>query len=275
MRPMSPTTALRDVGSPRPCRSGARQLRAALDGGALDLAFQPIVTLDTGAVRGFEALLRWEGASELGWSLERVIEVAEETGMIVPLGRWVVARACAQVAAWRSRLGVAIPVHVNMAASQLDDAMLPGFVASELDRHHLSPDVLVAELTELDLARGPSTRRRVHHQLSELGIRSALDDFGTVSASLLHSSPYDIVKVDRSFIAGVGSDRRTMGILLTLVHLARRLGLEVIVEGVETDQQRLVLLDVGCRLAQGFLFAPPLSSVSAQALLAARIPLSA
>jgi diguanylate cyclase (GGDEF)-like protein len=230
-------------------------LRTALAGDQLRLHMQPIVDLTTGEVVGREALLRWEhpqrGLLPPAWFLP----VAEESGLIDVVGRWVLEEA--------TRIAVATPdlgyVSVNVSPSQVRRASLLADVEDSLKSSGLDPSGLVIELTESVMLGSAPTGRRQLHQLERLGVRLMVDDFGTGFSALSHlrDLPVAGIKVDRTFTAGLGRDRQCDRIVEALTGLARGLGVDIVAEGVETTQQRDVLAGFGCAHAQGYLFGRP------------------
>jgi diguanylate cyclase (GGDEF)-like protein/PAS domain S-box-containing protein len=223
------------------------------------LAYQPVVGVDDGEIVGVEALVRWQHPQRgLVMPLE-FIPFAEETGQILPLGRWVLSEACRQARAWHDLGNPNLTMSVNLSARQLQDPNLVDFVAGTLAETGLRPDSLVLELTETALMAEPDAGFQVIRRLKRLGVRLAIDDFGTGYSSLayLHRLPVDVIKVDRSFIAdlGLGSDRATLanGVL----ELVRTLQVSTVAEGVETAEQLSALRTARCQLAQGFMFSRP------------------
>ena len=230
-------------------------LRTALVRDQLRLHLQPIVDLTTGGVVGREALLRWQhperGLLPPAWFLP----VAEESGLIEDVGRWVLEEA-ARIAAATPGLGY---VAVNVSPSQVRRANLLGDVEDSLKNSGLHPSQLVIELTEsVMLGSAPAGRRQLH-QLERLGVRLMVDDFGTGFSALSHlrDLPVSGIKVDRTFTAGLGRDRQCDRIVEALTGLARGLGVDIVAEGVETTEQRDVLAALGCAHAQGYLFGRP------------------
>jgi diguanylate cyclase (GGDEF)-like protein/PAS domain S-box-containing protein len=241
-------------------------LRAALTRGELRLFFQPIVSLSTGELVGAEALARWEHPLH-GWvPPDRFISLAEDTGLIGPLGAWVLGEAARQVADWRATLPAAasLEVSVNLSPWQLREPGLVEAVAATLGEHGLPPAALKLELTESSLVQDPTTAAGVLRALKRREVQVYLDDFGTGYSSLstLHRLPLDALKIDRSFVGGM--DGGTTGahkgaeIVRTIVALARSLGVRVVAEGVETHEQLSALRALGCDFAQGYLISPPL-----------------
>jgi diguanylate cyclase (GGDEF)-like protein/PAS domain S-box-containing protein len=249
------------------------ELRAAIESRSLQVLYQPIVQTATGRIAGFEALCRWPGA--LGRALEpaEFVAVADETGLIVPLGAFVLEEACRQVAAWRrTPASEELTLSVNVSGRQLHEASFPDAVAAALATSELDPRALRLEVAEAALAAEPdAVRATLAALLERLGVRSRIDDFGTGAASLrlLHRFPGDAVKIDRSLVLAMGSDAGSYEIVKAIVGLAHTLGLEVVAEGVETRERLDVLKVLGCEYAQGFLFSAPLQAAEAAALLEA------
>jgi EAL domain-containing protein (putative c-di-GMP-specific phosphodiesterase class I) len=228
------------------------------------------VDVDGGQIVGVEALVRWQHPQRgLVMPLE-FIPFAEETGQILPLGRWVLSEACRQARAWHDLGNPALTMSVNLSARQLQDPTLVDFVAATLAETGLRPDRLVLELTETALMAEPDAGFQVIRRLKRLGVRLAIDDFGTGYSSLayLHRLPVDVIKVDRSFIAdlGLGSDRATLA--RGVLELVRTLQVATVAEGVETAEQLSALRTARCQLAQGFMFSRPVPAQEITGILA-------
>jgi diguanylate cyclase (GGDEF)-like protein/PAS domain S-box-containing protein len=247
-------------------------LRRALEQDELRVHYQPIFGLRTGMVEGFEALLRWEHPERGLISPDEFLDVAEETGLIVPIGTWVLEESCRQLAEWRRRFPSAPPwsVAVNLSARQVARPGLAAVVAEALRGSGIDPSWLCLELTESVLIEATTPALAMLRSLKALGVRLAIDDFGTGYSSLsyLRRFPVDVVKVDRSFVAGLGIDGEDDAIVAAVVGLTQRLGLRAVAEGVETEDQATRLRDLGCDLGQGFLFARPLPPEDITPLLA-------
>ncbi|MGY1700541.1 EAL domain-containing protein [Geodermatophilus sp. SYSU D00766] len=237
-----------------------RRLRAAVDVGGLTLQFQPVVTLPTGQVTGFEALARWQDG-ELGWiPPDRFIPLAERTGLIVDLGRWVLHTACAAAAGWPAGPSGALPtVAVNVSPVQLGRRRFVDDVVSALQASGLAPSRLCLEITETAAVTDLDATARRLEELRELGVRLALDDFGAghSSLTLLRRLPVHQVKIDRSFVARVTTDPADAILVRLVVEAAHSLGRRVCAEGVETLEQAQQLVAMGCDAAQGWLFGRP------------------
>lgn len=249
----------------------AADLRRGLTAGEFHLLYQPIVELPTGRVTGVESLIRWRRADGSVVSPADFVPVAEDTGIIVELGAWIIDMVCAQAAAWRSRHGPdgLRSVAVNISARQLLDPALVDVVAAALDRHGLPPHQLTVELTETAVFGGGRALRTVT-ALSQLGVSIALDDFGTGHSSLglLRTCPVDVIKVDKSFVDGLNGTPQQEAIAIALTGIADTMGLRTVAEGVETAEQARRLFELGYRHAQGFHFARPLPAAEIDILLA-------
>ncbi|HEX9991780.1 MAG TPA: EAL domain-containing protein [Acidimicrobiales bacterium] len=240
----------------------AEELAGAVDGGQLVVHYQPVISLRDGRARGAEALVRWRHP-ERGLLLPgEFIPLAEATGLIVPMGSWLFGVALDQLVTWSRddpELAGRLTVHVNVSARQLVDSGLVRMVAEGLERTGLHPSALCLEITESVLMdESPATTGAIE-ALCGLGVQLALDDFGTGYASLtyLRSFPVGALKVDRSFVSGLGRGGEDDAIVAAVVDLAHALGLEAVAEGVETEEQLRCLRDLGCDAAQGFRFARP------------------
>jgi EAL domain-containing protein (putative c-di-GMP-specific phosphodiesterase class I) len=246
-------------------------LRRALTRGEFRLRYQPIVSLKSGRITGVEALVRWEHPDRGLTSPGEFIPVAEETGLILPLGAWVLGEACRQLAAWRREFRHArIALSVNLSAKQFGQADLVERIRDVLRESGLDPRHLKLEITESAIIDNPGSAGAMLAQLKELGIQVQMDDFGTGYSSLssLHSLPLDGLKIDRSFVGRMPGNPATRQMVKTIALLARGLDLAVIAEGVETAEQLDEVRAMGCDYAQGFLIAPPLEPDGMRALLA-------
>ena len=245
------------------------ELAHALERDQFKLAYQPVVELETNHIVGFEALLRWEHP-ELGAVMpDQFIPIAEENGMIIPIGRWVLRTACHTAARWLGDHPGELTMAVNLSARQLASAELFHHVQDALQSAGLDSSALVLEMTETALVQDPILAAARLHQLRTLGVRLAIDDFGTGYSSLsyLRQFPVDILKIDRSFINTITDRDKVPAIVRGLLDLARTLELETIAEGIETDAQLEQLREQRCQLGQGYLFARPLPLEHAEALL--------
>ena len=237
-------------------------LRQALQNSSLELRYQPIVCLRTGRIDSLEALLRWRCDKRGEMPIARVIEVAEESGLIVPLGGWVLERAMQSLMAWSaSGLARAMPrrLAVNVSPQQLFGGDLRRQVEEALARTGFEADRLALEITENALCKDPEHAAHVLDAIRALGVEVHLDDFGVGYSSLgyLQNLPVDCLKIDRSFVARVHNDRETFEIVRAIVDLAHGLGKRIVAEGVETAEQLAVVRRLGCDLVQGYLLARP------------------
>jgi EAL domain-containing protein (putative c-di-GMP-specific phosphodiesterase class I) len=224
------------------------------------LGYQPKVDLRTGKVVGAEALVRWNHPEHGHMGPDRFIPVAEETGLIVPLGEWVIDEACGALKAVRA-LGIEdFVISVNLSARQLRQRKFVDRLAATLKRHQVEPRSLEFEVTESQLMDHPAEAMRVLAQLKALGVRLSIDDFGTGYSSLSHLQkfPVDFIKIDRSFLGEVGGEGDAV-ITRAIVALGHNLKLKVIAEGVETREQLAFLRSLDCDQMQGFYFSPALS----------------
>lgn len=249
----------------------AQELRRALEADELFLVYQPQVDLATGRVVGVEALVRWQHPEQGLVMPNRFIPVAEESGLIVPLGKWVLETACRQGAAWRAAGLAPITIAVNASDKQFDQGRLDEVVRDTLERTGLPAAALEIELTERVMMRGGAAQHAALGILREEGVRIAVDDFGTGYSNLaqLQNFALDRLKIERSFVRNLDSGPDEPAIVLAMVSMARALGLEVIAEGVETEAQARFLTDKGCPQGQGFFFARPLPAAEVATLLAA------
>jgi diguanylate cyclase (GGDEF)-like protein len=250
------------------------ELRRAIENDSLSLAFQPIVHLARDRVIGFEALARWTHAERGIIEPSEFIPVAEETGLIVPLGRWALDRALATLVKWDEAAGrpLAIAMSVNVSAIQLARDDVPALVAGLLAKHGLAGERLTVELTESAIVQDPERTSRALKALKALNVRIAMDDFGTGYSSLayLRRLPIDILKIDRSFVSGMLADRDKVAIVRAVLSLADALGKCTTAEGIETIELSQTLAALGCTHGQGYLYAMPLKPDDAYAYLAAR-----
>lgn len=244
------------------------RLRHALERGELDLHYQPKVRLLDGAVTGAEALLRWNSPDLGPVSPAKFIPVAEESGLIVLIGEWVLRTACAQMRAWHE-LGHAIGIAVNLSPRQFRQKDLAGVVADALKQSGFTPDHLELEITEGTAMANAEQTVKVLGNLHGLGVRLSVDDFGTGYSSLsyLKRFPLDNLKIDRSFVLDVGNDPNGEAIVHATIALARSLKLKTIAEGVETRAQRDFLARAGCDEMQGYLFSRPLPAAEFHMLI--------
>ena len=251
----------------------------ALERGELMLHYQPVAALGTGQITGVEALVRWNHPRQGLIPPAAFIPLAEETGLIVPLGRWVLREACRQAARWQWGMPGEAPltVSVNISGRHLQDAGLVEDVAAALRESGLTPASLTVEITESVLMQNTEATLVRLHELKALGVRLAIDDFGTGYSSLsyLQRFPVDILKIDKSFIDGVERGRNDDALARTIIALGQMLSLRTIAEGIEEGDQVRRLQDLGCELGQGYFFAKPLPAEELDALLGLPVSSSA
>jgi EAL domain-containing protein (putative c-di-GMP-specific phosphodiesterase class I) len=246
-------------------------LRRAIERGELHLAYQPMVSLRDHSILGVEALVRWRHPQRGLIPPAEFIPVAEENGLIEPIGRWVLERACRQASQWNATRPDARPLEmsVNLSAVQLAKAGLADTVHAALQASALDPGSLCLEITETAMLREPDAVSEALQLLGGLGVRLVLDDFGTGYSSLsyLPQLPLDILKIDRSFIDGLGVEAHDTAITEAIVAMSRALSLSVVAEGVEQEHQAIELVRLGCEMAQGYYFSPPVGAHQLTAML--------
>jgi len=243
------------------------ELRRALDKDQLRLFYQPLIDLKSGEVSGFEALARWTHAERGEISPSEFIPVAEESGLILQLGRWAMDSALHTLADWDRKAGEALPIYVgvNLSAIQVARDDVPGMVGEALRSSGITGDRLTLELTESSIIQDPARATRVFDALKALDTTVAMDDFGTGYSSLayLQRLPIDVLKIDKSFITGMMVDPDAVAIVRAVLSLADALGMSTTAEGIETVELATTLATLGCASGQGFYFARPLESDAA------------
>jgi PAS domain S-box-containing protein len=248
------------------------ELRKAIEREELRVFYQPIIRLATGQIAGVEALVRWWHNESEFVGPAGFIEVAEETGLIVPIGRWILREVCRQVHAWHLLFNTDPPLTatINVSPRQFAQSNLVADVKSALDETKLVPSSLQLEITETMAMNDPKITVPTFSQLKDIGVSLSIDDFGTGHSSLsrLRSFPVDVLKIDRSFVRSIEEDVESREIARLIVTLAHHLDLEVIAEGIETPGQRAYLEQFGCEFGQGYLYSPPVDHAAFQKLLA-------
>ena len=250
-------------------------LRYAIEKDELLLYFQPQMSGQTGQLTGFEALIRWQPKGRPVVYPDAFIGLAEQTGLIVPMGAWVLNKACATLHEWRTMGWHDIRMAINLSALQLKDTTLPHFVAQLLQRYHLPPEFIELEVTESVAMDDPKISIANLQALKALGVSLAVDDFGTGYSSLAYLKlfPIDRLKLDRTFVSDIGVNANGDVICSATITLAHNLRLELVAEGVETTAQRDFLATHGCDTLQGYLFGKPMPADAALAYLQATSPL--
>jgi diguanylate cyclase (GGDEF)-like protein/PAS domain S-box-containing protein len=247
------------------------ELRKALERAELEVHYQPLYSLSEQRIVGAEALVRWRHPVHGLISPCQFIPMAEETGLILPLGRFVLDQACRQARSIRERLHADLPISVNLSPRQFQESGLPAQVKAALDANGLPPELLMFEITETMVMEDLSGAREVMKKLNRLGARLAIDDFGTGHSSLAYLKQFPVheVKVDRAFIQSVADNAVDSAIVRAIIDLANAMGIAVVAEGVETEDQVTELSMLGCHMGQGFYFSQPLSAADLDALLVA------
>ena len=252
-------------------------LRRAIEREEFCVYYQPIVDLKTSVLSGFEALARWQHPERGLLSPAEFIPVAEETGLILPLGQWVLEEACRQLRVWQRQSEAArmLTISINLSAKQLSQPDLCGEIQHALAVTDLDPRSLKLEITESVVMDNADLAISMLNKLRNLGIQLSIDDFGTGYSSLsyLHRFPVDYLKIDRSFISGMDFGDENLEIVRSITMLARNLGMEVIAEGIETKEQLAQLRALSCRFGQGYIFSHPLAAESATLLIQENQPI--
>lgn len=246
-------------------------LRFAVDRGELSMHYQPLICLQTGDLVGFEALLRWTHHQHGFISPAKFIPIAEDSGLIIPITKWILRETCRQIAHWRKIAPKynRLLVSVNISGKHLPDDELPRDVQKALTLANLSPSALKLEITETIAMENPEQSIQVLNNLKNLGVQLSIDDFGTGYSSLsyLHRLPFDSLKIDRSFVIEVGANGENSEVLQTVVSLAQNLKMKTFAEGIETETQLAILQNLGCDYGQGYLMSKPLPVEQMEKLL--------
>jgi EAL domain-containing protein (putative c-di-GMP-specific phosphodiesterase class I) len=247
-------------------------LRRALERGEIKVLFQPIVRLEDRTVAGFEALMRWNHPREGRIPPQDFIPIAEETGLIVSLGAFILERAARELAAWQAALDVEPPIFasVNVSSRQLLRSDLLQDVKTALARSRVLPGTLKLEITESLVMENPEYAAQILARIKELGAGLSLDDFGTGYSSLsyLQRFPFDTIKIDQSFVRAIGQGKPPV-ILRSIVALAGDLQMDVVAEGAESESDAIELYQLGCQYAQGYAFGEPMTAAAARRLVGA------
>ncbi len=245
-------------------------LRRALERNEFQLCYQPILSLTQNRITGFEALLRWRHPHRGIILPDEFIPIAEETGLITPLGQWALREACLTLHRWQERFSGPNPLTINLNLSSRE------FTSQMLEKTKrllmeipVFPSTLRFEITESTIMNAPDSTAFLLQQLKELGVGLQIDDFGTGYSSLndLHQFPIDALKIDRSFVRKMSKDRKNFEIIKTIVSLAHNLNMHVIAEGVEQAHELKMLRELGCEYAQGFFISEPLPAEKAEFLI--------
>jgi diguanylate cyclase (GGDEF)-like protein/PAS domain S-box-containing protein len=249
----------------------ASDLHHALDRQQLCVYYQPVVSVSTQQLKGFEALLRWQHPEDGMIPPDEFIPMAEETGLILPIGEWVLRAACCQLAWWQQQFPELpfLSVSVNLSSHQLAQPNLAEKIAAILQETGLRPEHLKLEMTETTIMRNSLSAASIFEQLKTLGVKLKIDDFGTgyCSLSYLHKFSFDALKIDRSFVSQITTSEKDAEIVKTTISLAHNLGIYVVAEGVETSEQLEYLKSLNCEYAQGYFFDRPLEPKQAETWL--------
>ena len=237
----------------------SQALREALEHAQFELHYQPQIALASSQVTGMETLIRWRHPQQGMMRPDRFIGLAEETGLIVPIGAWALRTACLQAARWRADGHGALRVAVNLSSRQFRDADLVRLVADILHESGLAPSCLELELTESLVMHDVELAISTMHELKAMGVKLAIDDFGTGYSSLayLKRFPVDVLKIDQSFVRDIARDSASASMVAAIISLAHELGLRVIAEGVETAHELEFLRSRSCDEVQGYLYSRP------------------
>ena len=247
------------------------RLKVAVERDEMVLFYQPVVSLETGNILGFESLIRWEDPDRGMVFPDEFVPIAEETGLIIPIGWWSLEQGCRQLKEWQDRFPRDVPLTmaINISAKQFEQPDLVDQITTRLSRFEIPPSSVHIEITESSLMSNVDSASGVLLQLWDRSLRLHIDDFGTGYSSLsyLCRLPIHTLKIDRSFVARMTEGDSDLEIVKTIVRLAKNLGLSIIAEGVETENQLKMLIDLECEEAQGFLFSRPVEVSAAEKLL--------
>ena len=251
-------------------------LAHGIESGQLRLCYQPIVSLQTGRITGVEALVRWNHPTRGPLGPDQFVRLAEDTGLIVPLGQWVLEEACRQLRSWQLRLppGASLTMSVNLSVRQLESDDVIQQIADTIHEHQIDPSTITMELTESMLMEDTEFSRRRLNELKAVGVSLAVDDFGTGYSSLgyVQQYPVDIIKIDRSFVDGLSMrSGNEVVVVQTMIEMAQRLGVHIVAEGIEELDQLRALQTLGCDLGQGYFFSRPVEAHLIGPLLSASI----
>lgn len=253
------------------------RLRKAVENEELCLLYQPQINVRSGRIEAVEALLRWHDPDQGLITPDKFMDVAEQTGLIVPIGEWVLEESCRQIRAWQKMGYPSVMLAVNVSGMQLSNSNISNKIQSTLEKYKLDPGYLEIEITESTLMANPQSAVDVLFKIKELGVQIALDDFGVGNSSLncLRRFPINTLKIDRSFIVEVDKNHEDEEIVEAMVAMAGALHLRIVVEGIERPEQMQVVVDKGCDVFQGYLFSHPLSADKIVDQLSRRFRMSA
>lgn len=237
-----------------------KDLRQAIETNQLNLNYQPIINMRSGLVTGMEALVRWKHPTRGMIPPVEFIAIAEQTGLIVPLGRWILLEACLRAKSMFERHGNELTVTINISGKQLEHPEFIGDLAEVIRKVRIDPGKIILEITESTMMEDTETILRLLHRIKSLGIRLAIDDFGTGYSSLsyLQQFPIDILKIDRSFVTGIEVSPQKNAVARTIINLSDTLQLATVAEGIENNHQAEILRELGCEFGQGYFFSRPM-----------------
>jgi EAL domain-containing protein (putative c-di-GMP-specific phosphodiesterase class I) len=240
----------------------------AIDRDELRLHYQPKFHAPAGPILGFEALLRWEHPKQGLLSPDMFLPLAEKTGLIIPIGNWVINEACRQLREWHLQGHKAWSMAVNLSTLQFEQPTLVKTVLDCLAQHHLPPESLILEVTETTAMHNPQESVRILTELTNAGVKASIDDFGTGYSSLLYLKqlPACELKIDRAFVKDLSGKSDDATIVSAIVALAKTLNLKVVAEGVETEAQQQFLTELGCNTLQGYLLGKPVTAQTVEEL---------
>ncbi|SQK72382.1 Bacteriophytochrome cph2 [Tatumella ptyseos] len=235
------------------------ELWRALYHNELRLFYQPKNDAGSGQIIGYEALVRWQHPVRGLLSPDKFLPVAEKSGMIIQVGEWVLNEACRQLAIWHAQGNTELSVSVNLSALQFEQEMLAQVVLNALTTNNVPPEKMILEITETTAMRSPKETIRILNILKEHGIQVSIDDFGTGYSSLLYlqSIPASELKIDRAFVREINNNHTDTRLLAMIIELAKNMNLNIVAEGVETEEQQRQLTELGCNILQGFYFSRP------------------
>jgi EAL domain-containing protein (putative c-di-GMP-specific phosphodiesterase class I) len=246
-------------------------LRNALEKDEFELYYQPIVSLASNLLVGFEALIRWNHPTVGIVPAGKFISIAEDSGLIYPIGIWTLHRACEQMSKWQNQLpdNVKLTISINISAKQLQNADLIDEIRTILSQTGIGPDSVILEVTESSIIQNMDLASQNTRKLKELGVQIHLDDFGVGYSSLnvLHHLPIDALKIDKSFIQQVARDPKSLDIVKSVLLLCKNLNVDVVAEGIETEFELNILKNIQCELGQGYFFSKPMDEKDASSLI--------
>ena len=250
-------------------------LRRAIEQKEFRVYYQPIINLQNGELWEFEALIRWQHPQKGLIFPDNFISIAEETGLIVPIGSWVIEESCRQILEWEKKFDLPLKISVNLSAKQLTHPFLVSKVKKVLEDFNLTPNRLKLEVTESTVMDNTEAALKTISDLNLIGVQLSTDDFGTGYSSLsyLHLFPFERIKIDRSFIGKMDTDIKSEAIVRSILMLGQNLEIDIVAEGIENEEQLWQLRTLGCKFGQGYLFSKPVTAEEAEKLLIEGLPI--